>query len=174
MKTFKRILVPIDFSPCSEVVLGHAAEIAPYFGAMVDVLHVWEPPMMVVPETSVGFVDRDARRALLEFAHTRQGTAMKTMLTVLEERGVEQVRGRLERVDPCETILRIAHESPYDLIVMGTHGRTGLAHLFLGSIAERVVRRAPCPVLTIRVADLPHHDGVTRPDRSARYHVQPS
>jgi nucleotide-binding universal stress UspA family protein len=63
--------------------------------------------------------------------------------------GVEAER-RLEEGDPVEAILRVAEEIGADLIVMGTHGRTGLSRLFMGSVAEQVLRRAPCPVLTLK------------------------
>jgi universal stress protein A len=154
MTTFTRVLVPIDFSPCSEAALAHATEIARRFGAVIDVLHAWEPPRLSAPESSLGIVNPDAHSILVEFEHTRHGASMKSILALLEECGIDDVRGRLEPGEPSETILRVAREGYYDLIVMGTHGRTGLAHLFLGSVAERVVRRAPCPVLTIRVSEL--------------------
>ncbi len=75
---------------------------------------------------------------------------MGTFLNELEHDGSLEARGRLESGDACDTILSVASDDDYDLIIMGTHGRTGLSHLFLGSVAERIVRRSTCPVMTIR------------------------
>jgi nucleotide-binding universal stress UspA family protein len=74
---------------------------------------------------------------------------MDRLLSEMRHLGVS-VRGRLGSGDAANAILRMAEHESYDLIVMGTHGRTGLSHLVMGSVAEKVVARAPCPVLTIR------------------------
>ena len=134
-----RILVPVDFSDCSLAALDHAASLAQRFGASIHVLHVWD--------------HRD--QTLAHFAQTGAGEAMDSVLGDLEQHGVGGVRGRLASGDPSETIIQIAREEHYDLIVMGTHGHSGLVHLLHGSVAEKVVRRAPCPVLTVRTVDPP-------------------
>ena len=146
------VLVPVDFSACSRAALLWAAEVAEPFGANVDVLHVWEPPRHAMSEYA--FETGRIGTSLAEFSHTQAGDLMREFLTILEARGLGDVRGRLDIGDPVSTILRIAESDRYDLVVMGTHGRTGLAHLLLGSVAEKVVRRAPCPVLTIRSPDV--------------------
>jgi nucleotide-binding universal stress UspA family protein len=135
----RRILVPVDFSSCSSAALEWAADLAERMGASVDLLHVWD-----------GLYHRALEaEPLAMFAHSELAKEMEVLLTNLESRGIE-AHGRLEQGSPREAIVRCASEWDYDLIIMGTHGRTGLAHFILGSVAENVVRRAPCPVLTTR------------------------
>jgi len=140
----RRILVPVDFSPCSREALEYAAELGERLGASVDLLHVW-----------AGIYHRSMEgEPLMLFAHSELAKEMETLLEGLEQRGID-ARGRLEVGSPREAIIRAATDGKYDLIIMGTHGRTGLAHLFLGSVAESVFRHAPCPVLTIRETQQP-------------------
>jgi len=98
------------------------------------------------------YAEGQPQRTLAEFARTHAGKEMEQFMVSVEGHGLK-VRGRLETGDPYLTILRVAASEQYDLIVMGTHGRTGLQHLLVGSVAEKVVRRAPCPVLTIRIPE---------------------
>ena len=135
----QRILVPVDFSPCSREALESAADLAERLGAQVDLLHVW---------AGVYHHSLEAE-PLMMFAHSELAKEMEGLLESLELRGID-ARGRLEVGSPREAIVRAARDGKYDLIIMGTHGRTGLVHMFLGSVAESVFRRAPCPVLTIR------------------------
>jgi nucleotide-binding universal stress UspA family protein len=145
MPTIRRILVPVDFSACSRAALDYAAFLGERFGAAIDVLHVWEPPGYVGPEVMINVPGRTGL-PLVEFARTEAGREMEKFLAALEERKIVEVNGRLETGMPVNMILSAAADRDYDLIVMGTHGRTG----FMGSVTERVVRRAPCPVLTLR------------------------
>jgi nucleotide-binding universal stress UspA family protein len=148
MKPIQRILVPVDFSASSRAALEAAAFLAEKLGASVDVLHVWEPPGYVGPEVMIHMPGKTGL-PLVEFAHTEAGRDMERFLADFGKRGL-RVSGRLETGLAVQTILRVAGDDHYDLIVMGTRGRTGLSHLMLGSVAERVVRRAACPVLTVR------------------------
>jgi nucleotide-binding universal stress UspA family protein len=150
MFAIRRILVPVDFSGCSRSALEYATFLARRFGAEIDVLHAWEPPTPLVGPFFPADVEL-ARLALFE--RSDRGRDMKAFLSFVEGRGDVRVRGRLEAGDPSDAILRAARESAYDLIVMGTHGRTGMSHLLLGSISEVVVRRASCPVLTVHAVD---------------------
>lgn len=143
MRVPNRILVPVDFSDCSRAAVEYAATLAKRLGAEVDVMHVLETPHYVASQVMVHL-------SLDEFERSQAGTAMKELLSTLEERGLLRVRGRLESGEACSSILQVAEKEPYDLIVMGTHGRTGLSHLLMGSVAEKVVRQARCPVLTVR------------------------
>jgi universal stress protein A len=152
MATIQRILAPLDFSPGSWNSLDYAAAFGRSFGARVDVLHVWAPPL----ELEAGLLDSGQR--LARFSATKYGGEMRAALLHLGQSGVGEAQSLLELGDPCEAILRVAQEG-YDLIIMGTHGRTGLKHLFLGSVAERVVRLAPCPVLTVRLTEPPRTEG---------------
>ena len=144
MINLKTILVPSDFSECSDAALRYGLELARRFDAELHLLHVVQDPVTqpwAAEGLSVPLFDavdqwkKDARQRLLNSVpagDTRRVTAVTTVAT------------------PCQEILRYAAEENVDLIVMGTHGRGGVSHLLLGSIAERVVRRAPCPVLTVR------------------------
>ena len=146
-----KILVPVDFSACSRDVLDQAIAFAARFGAAVDVLHVWETPYYVVPETAIVQMPDQQERTLAEYAG---GEANKRMEDFIGTRAGKvdgasvEVRGRIDSGDPTKIIVNLS--SNYDLIVMGTHGRKGLSHVLLGSVAEKVVRRANCPVMTIR------------------------
>lgn len=131
-----RILAPIDFSACSLAALEHALAMAARFGSSVDVLHVWSLP--VGHETAA-------------FADTQAAQLLDQMMDDLAGGGTVEVRSRVQSGDAVAEIVRIAEEDGYDLIVMGTHGGSGVNHLLRGSVAEQVIRLAPCPVLTIRV-----------------------
>lgn len=142
-----RILCPVDFSETSDAALLYAISLARAYAAELTVLHVVAPPVTSLPgEHFLGdFVQAD----------------MEALTTACRERV-----GRLLAETPCaETvkvtpsvvcgipyleIVRIAGESQADLLVLGTHGRSGIEHLLIGSVAERVVRKAPCPVLTVK------------------------
>ncbi len=143
MRSPSRILVPVDFSPCSATALVYAATIAERLGATIDVLHVWQAPQLVIAD--------GAMPPLAVFAHTQAGQAMKAFLQDLETRGVrpESVHGRLACGEPAQSILDVAESGRYELIVMGRHGRGRFSHLFVGSVTEKVSRRATVPVLTL-------------------------
>lgn len=150
MADVRKILVPVDFSPCSEAALAQAVELSErYFGAAVDVLHVWELPRTLVGD-NLTIVSGGTHRSLEEHARIQVMKEMEEFLAGVESRKSVQIRRLHEPGDPVRTILEVARKGDYDLIVLGTHGRTGMAHDYLGSIAEKVVRRAPCPVLTFR------------------------
>jgi nucleotide-binding universal stress UspA family protein len=153
MTPFTRILVPTDFSPAADQALARARGLAEAFGASLHLIHVFEDPFTAAayaPEVFAA-LPPDYREAALADA-TRQ----------LDERlGAEERRTFGSTTDvivglPAREIVRFAAAHDIDLIVMGTHGRGGLAHLLLGSVAERVVRTAPCAVLTVREPE--HHD----------------
>ncbi|HJZ87263.1 MAG TPA: universal stress protein [Polyangia bacterium] len=152
MPDLNKILVPVDFSACSRAALDYAAFLGGRFTASIDVLHVWQPPHVVGGAEMLVYAEGQPQRTLAEFARTHAGKEMEEFLATIENRGLK-VRGRLETGDPYVTILRVAADEKYDLIVMGTHGRTGLQHLLMGSVAEKVVRRSSCPVLTIRIPE---------------------
>jgi universal stress protein A len=143
-----RILVPIDFSPSARAALEYASFLSGKLGAAIEVLHVWEPP---------GYVGPDAL-ALLPVGSGQPGWE-QTRTEVQREGETLLGRGarpstmsiRVESGEPSDKILEIARDGRADLIVMGTHGRTGLARLLIGSVAEAVLRRSVCPVLTLRV-----------------------
>ncbi|MFN3200796.1 MAG: universal stress protein [Bradymonadia bacterium] len=146
MLSIKRILVPIDFSACSQHALDYALTFAERFEARVDLLHVYEPPFDLgdVP-VQVG----DAPPLpISEYIRVQVRNNLEVMLDQCPEH--IQVTSHLitGRVD--HEVVELAERESIDLIIMGTHGRTGLSRFFLGSVAERVLRRANCPVLTVR------------------------
>lgn len=141
--SLKRILVPIDFSLCSRKAIEHAAFLAAKTGAAIDAVHVWQLPPYLSPDSVVN-VPGEEGKTLSQAAHAELDTFMGSLEPEL--RGV--LTPRLQFGDPLSTILEEAKR--YDLIVMGTHGRTGLAAIVVGSVAEKIVRHAPCPVLTVR------------------------
>ena len=150
MREIRRILVPVDFSDCSRVALENAGVLAERVGASIDVLYVWDTPHYVGPE----FLMREPGETghpLEKAALTQAETQMDDFLSGIPQR--ERLRVRFESGKPYETIVKLAGDEHYDVIVMGTHGRTGLPHMLIGSVAEKVVRTAPCPVMTIRRSD---------------------
>jgi universal stress protein A len=149
MTTFNRILVPIDFGAASDTALARAKELAACLGARIRLLHVVEDSRAVAhwtPEVYVG-VSPGLAASLMADAETR----LKTLVTTEEcERFGIVFEVRVGNAP--DAIESVARSEGIDLIVMGTHGRRGLAHMFLGSVAERVVRTAPCAVLTTQAA----------------------
>ena len=145
MTTVTRILVPFDFGEPSVHALELATTFAERFGATIDVLHVVPNPYMA---DGLGF----AAPLPPEFLDNLVSDAEKGLATVMTEPDRKRFTARLivKIGDARSEILEHARTEKADLIVMGTHGRGAMAHLVLGSVAERVVRTASCPVLTVR------------------------
>ncbi len=145
--TFQQVLFPTDFSELSNAALAYARLIAGTFGAQLHCLHVVDDAYQywsaMGPESiPVGPPPED----LLELGRTRMEKFHTEKLGEMEQRVVTQVTlGR-----PFAEIIAYAREHKVDLIIMGTHGRGAIAHMLLGSTTEKVVRKSPCPVLTIR------------------------
>ena len=141
---FKTILVASDFSPTSDHALEYARALARSFGSTLHLLHVVPSPVMAAVWSEAYAYDlgafgerlrREAERQLTGKAQTIRDVTVTT----------EALVG-----NPAAIIAVTAARRAVDLIVIGTHGRTGVPHLFMGSVAERVVRSSPCPVLTVR------------------------
>jgi nucleotide-binding universal stress UspA family protein len=145
-RTITRILVPTDFSAPSDAALDFAKTIAATFGASLHLLHVFEDPFVTGAFASEAYVPMpaDTRAVLLDDARTRLAHRLPA-----EDQGRYHGTSEIVTGVSAPTIIDFARDNEIDLIVMGTHGRTGMAHLLLGSVAERVVRLAPCPVLTV-------------------------
>lgn len=151
MPRYRRILVPIDFSEQSRGALRYAAELARAFGASLDVLYAWDPPGFIPPHMVVEMASSPhGERPLSELARQRIDEDMQALLDELSADAELDARGLLEIDSPGASILRVARNEGHDVIVLATHGREGLSRVFMGSIAERVVRLAPCPVLVWR------------------------
>jgi nucleotide-binding universal stress UspA family protein len=139
----KHILVPIDFSECSKKALQYALPLAKEHQAALTLLYV-------VPPTYRGGEFGGIDYATLESEMSVSGEKELAKLAVDEVRG-EVSADTLVRVgSPAREIIETARSLPADLIVISTHGRTGLKHVFLGSVTEHVVQRAPCPVFVVR------------------------
>lgn len=152
MPKLSRILVPIDFSDCSRAALEYAQTLAKTFDATIDLIHVWEVPPYIPPEAMVGVPGHDTQ-TLADVAHGTAEQEMQRFVKELEGGGVHVQRTLLDSGDPGRTIVEVAEKEGYDMIVLGTHGRTGLSHLLMGSVAERVVRHSSRPVLTVRTPE---------------------
>jgi nucleotide-binding universal stress UspA family protein len=143
MIDFKHILVAVDFADSSQEALAAAVELAKRFGAKLTLTHTCEVPAYAYPGMAFAAVDlltpvEDAAREALAAA---LADVQKTL---------PATKGILRRgLAATETLAVIAAEKP-DLVVIGTHGRTGVTRAFLGSVAERIVRQSPVPVLTVR------------------------
>jgi len=158
MLGIKTILVPTDFSETSEVALRYGKSLAQTFGASLHVIHVVQEPFAQPwAVEAYGF----SLAALQEEWQRDAATRVEALLTP-EERTALSATSETVLGHPFVEILRYAKEHAVDLIVIGTHGRGPLGHLVMGSVAERVVRKAPCPVLTVRH---PEH-GAAPPDPS--------
>jgi len=143
----KRILVPVDFSAHSLQALDYAVELSKPFKASLMLIHVIEPIYYTVPDFAGGAAG--ALAGVLD----EQRRAAKEQLLRLEQRYAQRrvrLRALLQTGMAYQAIADTAKQLRVDLIVMATHGRTGLTHLLMGSVAERVVRAASCPVLTLR------------------------
>ena len=145
MIDLKRILTATDFSPHSKIALDYAAAFAKAFGAEVTLCHVLERPDFIsqLPPVAEGYFPPNL--AELHEKHARVQCEQ-----VLAAAGLSAARVLLRHGSPYPEIVRAAREENADLIIIGTHGRGAIAHMLLGSVAERVVRAAPCPVLTVR------------------------
>lgn len=140
------VLVPTDFSETAEAAARYGCELAARLGARVTLFHVYSLGVVAMPDAV--------------YAPTEE------QLEILQQTAEASLREQAERLAPsgatiawlavaglpAEAIVTAASQAHADLIVMGTHGRRGLSHLLLGSVAERVLRTAPCPVLTVRLA----------------------
>jgi nucleotide-binding universal stress UspA family protein len=150
--TFRKILCPIDFSPGSQQAMRMAIRLAEEAGAELVLAHAWSVPPMAYGSdytfaTEVMQEIREGSQEALEGA-TRDAAAL----------GARRLSSQLLTGMPRQEIVRLLEGDPaFDLVVMGTHGRTGLARILLGSVAEGVVRHAPCSVLAVRP------DGEVRP-----------
>jgi nucleotide-binding universal stress UspA family protein len=143
MATFKRILVPTDFGEASTRAVETAVSLARESGAVLVLAHAWEIPAYAY--SGFVFSSGDMVSALEDAAKKMLGDALADV-----KKTVPSATSILRMGIAWEQILEAAKATDADLIVMGTHGRRALAHALLGSIAEKVVRLSPIPVLTVR------------------------
>lgn len=146
---FSRILLPTDFSDCSAEAARVARRLAEHFDARVILFHVLDEPAALDPMFRGDIPLEILRTRMEQFARE----SMETFLAA-HFAGAENVQTAVASGIPYREIIRKAREAPVDLIVIGTHGRTGVEHVIFGSNAEKVVRLASCPVLTVRLGGL--------------------
>jgi nucleotide-binding universal stress UspA family protein len=147
MIVLKRILVPTDFSEPSEIALMYAKALAKNFHGVLHILHVIEEKTLFYAkltsstfsplETIIAEVEKNIREHLDKVLSPAEKDEYQAQLTTLTG-------------SPFVEIVRYAKNQDIDLIIMGTHGRGPIAHMLMGGVAEKVVRKAPCPVLTVR------------------------
>jgi nucleotide-binding universal stress UspA family protein len=147
MKPFRKILVPVDFSACSAEAVRSAADVATHYGAELCLINVYEPINYALPGNYPFYVPGQLEGILAEC-----GKQLATAKKDAEAAGVARAQTQQLQGIPATEIVEFAKKHDFDLIVMGTHGRTGLQHVLIGSVAEKVVRKAPCAVLTVRAA----------------------
>lgn len=150
MSFTQKIVAPTDFSPASALALDAAALLAKQFGAEIHLVYIYDPtllsPLYVVPGAAALAAPTQEPREFEEGALRELGRLRDERLE-----GVGKVELAVKQHSSAsEGICAYATEVGADLVVLSTHGRTGLAHLLIGSVAERVVRHCPCPVLTMR------------------------
>jgi nucleotide-binding universal stress UspA family protein len=146
MKRIRRILHPTDFSSASRAAFDRAGALARDSRAELVILYVLSP---VIPVMGEGYVPPQTYEAIDAAAHKGARRKLDAVVARAKKAGV-RARGVLVEGSAHERIVRAARTLRADLIVMGTHGRSGLARLFVGSVASRVVSAASCPVMTVR------------------------
>lgn len=155
MQPIQKILVPVDFSETSESAARYALAVAQSLGAELELMHVWELPHHLMPYTTLGdpaqavpffgVAEDEIKKEMTEFlSRLEQG-----MVQIMDASRFLNLKHRLEQGRASDTIIHLAQKEGFDLIIMGTHGRRGLRHMVMGSVAEDVVRASPCPVLTV-------------------------
>lgn len=149
MKAITHILVATDFSDSADEALTYALTLADQVGATARLVHVFDDPG-AIGLYSEGYVPMPAETRAEILAEIRRQLTARAAATGRKDLPSEVLTGA-----PARTIVDAARQHQCDLIVMGTHGRHGMAHLLLGSVAERVVRTAACPVLVVRRPSAP-------------------
>ena len=149
---WKTILVPHDFSSCANHAAALARDVARVHGARVILLHVAELPPMLGPGATVVPDEGGAPINVKDYAMRSAEAHLEDLCNRLRVDGVD-VSGVATLGNVASEIADCTKRENVDLVVMGTHGRTGLAHVVLGSVTEKVVRHSTVPVLTVRVSD---------------------
>jgi nucleotide-binding universal stress UspA family protein len=143
MSEFKKILVPIDFSDVSNRAFFAAVDLAKGLGASLHAVHIVQIHPSSIPES--GKVNMD------EIEAAEEQSANESLDKLIEEHGEGlEIARSLVHGDPVKQINKMVKEAHADVIVMGTHGRTGVAHLMMGSVAESVLRNADVPVMCVK------------------------
>lgn len=149
MNDFKRLLVPVDFADCSKKALETALALAAKLSADVEVFHAWIPP----PSASMALAPGVSVKRIEEMQSDLQKEAEQDLRHFLESVTIpSQVRVTTRAAMGAPHELILAHSSSFDLVVLGTHGRRGIAHFFLGSVAAAAIRSCKTPVMVVNAA----------------------
>ncbi|HWO12893.1 MAG TPA: universal stress protein [Polyangiaceae bacterium] len=151
MKPFQKLLVPVDFSAHSAEAVHVATDLARRYDASLTLIHVYDPLVYALPDGFTLFTQPQLERVFEALESQLAGAKAQAI-----EAGAARVQTRLLQGTIAGQITEYSARGEFDLVVMGTHGRTGMKHLVLGSIAEKVVRTAACPVLTVKKSTTPH------------------
>ena len=146
----RRIMIPIDYSENSKVALAYGADFAAHFGASLDIVHVWDRPTYLTDAVMVQHPG-EAHKPIGELIRENAQRDMTEFLGQLTLPSGLTTSSRLLSGEPASALIAELKKGEHDLVILSTHGRTGLAHLLLGSIAEKLVRLSPVPVLTVPI-----------------------
>jgi nucleotide-binding universal stress UspA family protein len=141
---WKKVLCPIDFSDPARAAMRAAIDVCRLTGGELTLFHAYELPGYTLPEGSVV-----ASPKMLQDLADQADVHLAEWKKLAEGMGASPVTVEKAIGEPALAVVELAKEGGFDLLVVGTHGRTGIRHALLGSVAERVVRRAGCPVLTV-------------------------
>jgi nucleotide-binding universal stress UspA family protein len=144
-----RILVPVDLTEGSQGLVDYALQLARPFNAALEIIHAWEPPQYVAPDLLVAAPGWNSQS--LEKVAVEAATQELNDLVAKVKNPPVPITHRVVVGEAASTVLRVAEEGKHDLIIMGTHGRRGLPRLLMGSVAQKIVARAHCPVLTLHL-----------------------
>jgi nucleotide-binding universal stress UspA family protein len=161
MIDWKRICCAVDFEAPSRVAMERAAELAMRFEAELTLVHVLVQPPPAASDVLV------SSRGVTAAENEQNEEKLPLWRADAERRAGRAVHSRLLSGDPAAEIVRHAREERFDLVVVGTHGRTGIPHLVLGSVAERVARQCACPVLVVRDHGVLEHEQLA--EEAAQY-----
>jgi universal stress protein A len=142
--TYRKILCAIDFSEASRAAMREAAELAAKFGASLTLVHVGQLPGLL------GFPDSIPDERFMPSRRAKEQQLVDEWKREAQQRSEQVVHALTPEGVAWDGIVTCAREGNFDLIVVGSHGRSGLQHVLLGSVAEKVVRHAPCPVFVVR------------------------
>jgi nucleotide-binding universal stress UspA family protein len=145
MTRFSKILVPIDYSPHSDEAIRTAVDLSKRYAAAITLLNVYEPIDRLMPEAYWVITPEQEQRVLAAFKER-----LDKIEKQVRDQGASSVSSQLLEGEPAVRIVSYARDNGHDLIVMGTHGRRGVKHMLLGSVAERVLRAAPGAVLVVK------------------------
>lgn len=152
----QRILVAVDYSDCSRAALRFAVELANRFQAELDVVHVWDRPSYI-SDVVMTRAELLHGHSLTQMIEVNAELDLQRFLTSCELPLDQAVQGRLVSGDPASALLRELKQGQHDMVVVGTHGRSGLSRVLLGSVAEKLLRLATVPVVTVPDAAAKEH-----------------